>query len=469
MAATATDTSGDAVSVVTVLVVEDAAPLNVTIDATPTTPQVGAPVGFTATVTQPAGTPAIDRYEWSFGDDSRVVTTGNATSHVYDRAGRRVVTVRVVEQDGRTGTARIEIDVGPRPPLNVNLTANPLRAAVGDGVVFTATVSGSTVPITRYEWNFGDGARVTTSGNVVNHVYRAAGTRETAVRVVDQEGQTGVGRTTLDVTPRAPLNVNLTADPPRATVGDVVVFTATVSGSTVPIERYEWRFGDGTRVTTTGNVVDHVYDTPGARVAEVRAVNQDAQTGFARTAVDVSPRAPLNVNLTANPPRATAGDVVVFTATVSGSTVPIARYEWDFGDGASVTTTGNVVDHVYTPAGARTARVTVVSVEDDRGASQTTVLVAPPQMAVTLAIDPIVADAGRPVTFTATVSPATAVIVRYEWDFGDAGGNTARTASASTTFVYGADDRGSTRTVTVTAVAFDDTSVSTQGLVSINE
>ena len=67
------------------------------------------------------------------------------------------------------------------------------------------------------------------------------------------------------------------------------------------------------------------------------------------------------------------------------------------------------------------------------------------------------------------MSPATAVIVRYEWDFGDAGGNTARTASASTTFVYGADDRGSTRTVTVTAVAFDDTSVSTQGLVSINE
>ena len=37
------------------------------------------------------------------------------------------------------------------------------------------------------------------------------------------------------VTPRAPLNVNLTADPRRTSVGDIVVFTATVSGSTVPI------------------------------------------------------------------------------------------------------------------------------------------------------------------------------------------------------------------------------------------
>jgi len=140
----------------------------------------------------------------------------------------------------------------------------------------------------------------------------------------------------------------------------------------------------------------------------------------------------------------------------------------DFGDGTNVTTTGNVVDHVYTTAGARTARVTVVSVEDDRGTSQTTVLVAPSQLAVTLAVDPVAADAGQPVTFTATVSPADAVIVRYEWSFGDAGENTANTTSPTTTFAYADADRGATRTVTVTAVAFDDTSVSTQGLVSIN-
>ena len=280
--ASATDTAGETASVVTVLVVDDAAPLNVTVTAAPTAPQVGAPVTFTATATQPTGTPAIDRYEWSFGDGSRVVTAGNTTSHAYDSAGRRVVTVRAVEQDGRTGTARIEIDVSPRPPLNVNLSADPLRATVGDVVVFTAAVSGSTVPIARYEWNFGDGTRVTTTGNVVNHVYDRAATREAEVRVVDQDGQTGVGRTTVEVAPRAPLNVNLTTDPLRATVGDVVVFTAAVSGSTVPIARYEWDFGDGTRVTTTGNVVNHVYDRAATREAEVRVVDQDGQTGVGR-------------------------------------------------------------------------------------------------------------------------------------------------------------------------------------------
>ena len=177
-------------------------------------------------------------------------------------------------------------------------------------------------------------------------------------------------------------------------------------------------------------------------------MDQDGQVGVGRATIDVAPRVPVNVNLTADPPRPTAGDIVVFTATVSGSTVPVARYEWELRrrgrrhhcrqrrrpclyDGRRATT-----------AGARTARVTVFSVGDDRGTSQTTVIVAPAQLAMTLAVDPIVADAGQPVTFTATVSPATAVIVRYEWDFGDAAGSTASTTSPSTTLAYGDADRG---------------------------
>ena len=174
--ATATDTSGGVVSVATVLVVEGAAPLNVTIVASPTTVQVGDAVAFTATVTQAVGTLEIDRYEWSFGDGGSAVTTGNATSRVYSGAGRRVVEVTAVEKDGRIGTGRVEVDVTPRSPLNVNVTATPSPATVDEVVTFTATASGTTVPIDRYEWDFGDGTTATTTGNIVNHVYREAGT-----------------------------------------------------------------------------------------------------------------------------------------------------------------------------------------------------------------------------------------------------------------------------------------------------
>ena len=43
--------------------------------------------------------------------------------------------------------------------------------------------------------------------------------------------------------------------------------------------------------------------------------------------------------------------------------------------GAQVTTTGNVVNHVYETAGTHTVQVAVFSIEDDRGTSRTTVVV----------------------------------------------------------------------------------------------
>ena len=418
--ATAADTAGEEVSVATVIVVQEAVPLNVTVTASPAAAQVGDLVVFTATATQPSGTPAIDRYEWDFGDGGRAATTGNTTSHVYDRSGRRVVSVLAVDRGGRTGEGRTEIDVSPRPPLNVTLTADPPQAMVGDVVVFTATVSGSTVPIARYEWDFGDSERVVTTGNAVNHVYETAGTRTAAVLAVDRDGRTAAGRTEVAVVPRPPLNVNLTADPPRAAVGDVVAFTATVSGSTAPIERYEWDFGDDARVTTSGNAVSHVYEAAGTRVATVRAMDRDGQTGVGRTTVEVTPRAPLNVNLTANPPQAAVGDTVVFTATVSGSTVPVARYEWDFGDDVQVTTNGNVVNHVYEAAGTHAATVRAVDRDGRVADGQATVEVTPrAPLNVNLMANPPRAAVGDVVVFTATVGGSTIPVARYEWDFGD--------------------------------------------------
>ena len=67
---------------------------------------------------------------------------------------------------------------------------------------------------------------------------------------------------------------------------------------------------------------------------------------------------PLNVNLTARPSPGTVDEVVTFTATTTGTTVAIASYAWNFGDGTTVTTSGNIVNHVYTTSDTRTVTVT---------------------------------------------------------------------------------------------------------------
>jgi len=73
-------------------------------------------------------------------------------------------------------------------------------------------------------------------------------------------------------------------------------------------------------------------------------------------------------------------------------------------------------------------------------------IVVPLVIEVTLNINPLTANSGQPVTFTATVSPGTVVITRYDWIFGDASGSTASSTGCTTTFAYGVLDKGFTRT-----------------------
>jgi PKD repeat protein len=108
VSATVTDVNGDSNTVTTTIVVGPAPPVNVTLTAAPTNPQVNTAVTLTATVT-PATT-QVRAYEWSFGDGTRASTTGNVTSHVYTTTGRRVIRVTVFA-DTNIGEAQAEIIV----------------------------------------------------------------------------------------------------------------------------------------------------------------------------------------------------------------------------------------------------------------------------------------------------------------------------------------------------------------------
>ena len=288
---TATDSTGAAVFVAAVIVVEGAGALNVTMTALPDPAQVDRAITFTAEVTVASGTLEIDRYEWNFGDGSTAVTTGNSTSHVYRAAGFLVVTVQVVEKDGRVGTGRVEINVLTQVPLNVNIDVDEQPATVGEVVTFTATAtaSGSTVSVSRYEWDFGDGATVTTSGNVASHVYAAADTYTVQVTAVTSEGVSGSTQITLIVVPLQ-VEVALTVSPSTANIDQDVLFTATVTPASVVVAKYDWDFGDTTDLLNGGRVTTHKYGAAGTFTVKVTVTLVDTTLGTVDTQAVVTVR-----------------------------------------------------------------------------------------------------------------------------------------------------------------------------------
>ena len=467
---TVTASSGGQTATATITV-NTAPTITVTPGATPT---VGEPTTFVVLVT--AGSSAVREVSIDFGDgtsQSLGALTGSTTvTHTYSLTGTFTVVATATDSTGDVVNVATVIVVEAAAPLNVTVTSSLSTVQVDVPVTFTATVtqaqSSGAPEIDRYEWDFGDGRTAVTTGNITSHVYTSAGRKSVEVRAVEKDGRTGTGRTEVNVTPRSPVNVNLTALPSPATVGEVVTLTATVTGTTVLIDRYEWVFGDGAEVTTTGNVVNHVYTTAGTRTVTVTAVTVEGVSGFSQIQLVVT-GGTVNVNLTASPSTATVDEVVTFTATVTGNTVPIATYEWVFGDGSTQTTSGNVVNHVYTSPGTRGVRVTATTTTGVSGSTQITLIVVPLQVEVTLSISPLIASTGQTVSFTATVTPATVVVTNYFWEFGNVATDTANTAGRTTTFAYKDADKGSTRTVSVEiTTAPNGDKFKTQGLVTIS-
>ncbi len=83
----------------------------------------------------------------------------------------------------------------------VALTANPASGVTPLFVTFTGTVTAAT-PITKYEWDLGDGLFREISGSTAStsHTFNTAGTYTVRLRVTDSSGQTSIGTAIVTVT-----------------------------------------------------------------------------------------------------------------------------------------------------------------------------------------------------------------------------------------------------------------------------
>ena len=332
----------------------------------PTDPQVGQPVTFDGrNSSDPDG--QIASYAWDFDGDGRIDASDPVVQRSFNQAASFTVTLTVTDDRGRQDSLSQTINVRPsnRAPI-AQFNVQPLDPRVDEQITFDA--SNSFDPdgqITRYKWDFGDGASA--FGRTVTHRYRSSGPVTVTLTVTDDLGSTSSSTQQLRV--RAGANqapvVNFQMAPSNPRVNEQVTFDA--SNSFDPdgqITRYEWSFGDNS--SATGRTVTHSYRSSGSFSVTLRVFDNQGSSSFTTQSVFVqavpnqTPVASFNVS-TATPD---VGEPVTFSSTAFDPDGSIVQTQWAFGDGAGAQ--GRRVQHAYSRSGTFTATLTVT---DNRGAT----------------------------------------------------------------------------------------------------
>ena len=259
-------------------------------------PQTLGPLGGTATITarvEDTSGAGLSGIPVSFTTDNGTLSASSVTTDANGAAQTTLSTSRAAKVTANVAGKTADVSVGLNPRTGITITAPTTSVSAGQPATFTVGV-GSTANVRDVTVDFGDGSQRSLgaiSGSVpIQHTYAEAGDYTVSATATEASGFTERVSTSITVLPGQPPSVIITASNNNPSIGETVIFTATVSGATSTILRYEWDFGNGAepRTTqTTGNRATTTYTTVGTKVITVRVVQASGPSGEGTGSVTV--------------------------------------------------------------------------------------------------------------------------------------------------------------------------------------
>lgn len=160
----------------------------------------GLPATFTVSV---GATANVQDVTIDYGDGVRqslgAVSGTTTVSHTYNTPGTFTVRATATEASGFTEQVSTSVTILPGQPPGVIIQVSDPTPNINQIITFTANVTGATSTIQRFEWDFGDGTRATTTGPQITKAYGSPGTKVVSVTVVPAVGPSGQTQTTVEV------------------------------------------------------------------------------------------------------------------------------------------------------------------------------------------------------------------------------------------------------------------------------
>ncbi len=196
---------------------------------------------------------------------------------------------------------------------------------------------------------------------------------------------------------------------------------------------YAWDFGDG--VTASGRVTTHAFAQGRSYTVTLTVTDRAGTSASTRQVLAVTAPAAPTVTLAVSPAAPVVDQQATFTATATAASGhSIVRYDWNFGDGTSASTTGRTAVKTFT---TNLTRVVTVTAVDDLGQTASASLSVSPAFAAAVpvanfSISPTGAASrvGLDINFDGSDSTVGtgASIASYVWNWGD--GNAIATSSS---------------------------------------
>jgi hypothetical protein len=259
-------------------------------------PQTLSPSGGTTTIVarvedvNGSGLPGLPV---SFSTDAGTLSSSSVATDASGNATTTLNTSRAATVTANVAGKTAEVSVGLNPRTGITLTGPTDSVSAGQPATFTVGVNAE-ANIQNVTVNFGDGSSQSLGAisgqTTVQHTYDEPDTYNVRATATEASGFSEQVATSITVLPGQPPAVIITASNNNPTIGETVIFTATVSGATSTVLRYEWDFGNGAEprtAVTTGNRATASYGTVGSKVITVRVVQATGPSGEGTTSVVV--------------------------------------------------------------------------------------------------------------------------------------------------------------------------------------
>ncbi|MFI5149455.1 MAG: PKD domain-containing protein [Bacteroidia bacterium] len=328
----------------------------VTASATPTTGCRPLPVNFTGSATGGV------TWHWDFGDGSS--SNLQNPSHTFVKGGYYQVDFSAYNNTGGfIGNQWVYVNVGGvQDSLNFNSGSGGNVAVCPNDMISTSFYAGSGTTVNSVTWNFGDGYTTSNNYSSTQHTYASTGTY-TVSAIVKTNCGIDTAHGLVHVVSNAPINnPYYSRQSDSICPNDAATFYTDWS-----YQNYVFDFGDGTVITHTNNPnnnntqVTHVYSTIGTYPIKLTYFNSCGNTAVKLDTMHVVTHSlvtgyfSIDVNYGYHRDTACVNSLVQFYPNSNG----FHSYKWNFGGGASDTSTQQSPTHQFTATGKFVVTLTV--------------------------------------------------------------------------------------------------------------